>query len=223
MTHGTTASVSPWWGVPVIAGGFLILGGFLTFLFTRANEKKKYERERTDREIKEIVDQGAELLTAGNKMREIALLGLRGTVTEFARRLAKQGKPALDPFVLATNRFRLVVPLEMRELFEKYIAAVMVLFIPPFAAPGQQTAVELAAQRSNEMLDALRTLQGRKPFNITAGKMDVPERAAKSTAMLMEEMIQEAINEEQAKEEAETAAEVPPQTVEPTAETKEAP
>ncbi|MFJ2355764.1 hypothetical protein [Frigoribacterium sp. NPDC087798] len=200
MTHGSQAATAPWWGVPAIAGGFLIVGGFLTFIFTQVSEKKKYVRERTDRETKEVVGQGAELLTAGNKVRDIALLGLKGTVTDFARRLAKDGKPALESFVLASNRFRLVVPLELRGVFEKYLATTMTLFVPPFTATSQEIAIRNAAQASNDMLDALRTHEGRKPFNIAVGKFDVREKAAASTSILIEEMIRETNDQDQSKE-----------------------
>jgi len=39
----------PWWGVPVLAGIFLLLGGFLGFLFNRINEDRKAKREHKAR------------------------------------------------------------------------------------------------------------------------------------------------------------------------------
>lgn len=36
---------APWWGVPVIAGGFLILGGLLAFTSTWLSDRRKLRRE----------------------------------------------------------------------------------------------------------------------------------------------------------------------------------
>lgn len=36
---------APWWGVPVIAGSFLLLGAVLGFFFNRANDRSRAKRE----------------------------------------------------------------------------------------------------------------------------------------------------------------------------------
>jgi len=43
--ESTIATPPPWWGVPVIAGSFLVLGAILGFLFNRANDKRKAKLE----------------------------------------------------------------------------------------------------------------------------------------------------------------------------------
>jgi hypothetical protein len=37
--------IAPWWGVPVIAGSFLIIGGLLAFLYSLITEGRKAKRE----------------------------------------------------------------------------------------------------------------------------------------------------------------------------------
>jgi hypothetical protein len=47
----------PWWGVPVIAGGFLVLGAVLGFVFNRINEDRKAKQTnfvRWDPELRKI-------------------------------------------------------------------------------------------------------------------------------------------------------------------------
>jgi hypothetical protein len=38
-------ATAPWWGVPVIAGGFLLIGAVLGFLFTSVADWRKHRRE----------------------------------------------------------------------------------------------------------------------------------------------------------------------------------
>lgn len=59
---------APWWGVPVVAGAFLIIGGLLTFMYTYANERRKSRLEDERRFEAEIIalyetlDRGIEYL-----------------------------------------------------------------------------------------------------------------------------------------------------------------
>lgn len=58
------ADVPPWWGVPLIAGGFLLTGALIAFISTSVSDRRKLAREdrrQWDREIRdsyiEISDQ----------------------------------------------------------------------------------------------------------------------------------------------------------------------
>lgn len=54
---GGTISTSPWWGVPLIAGSFLIVGALIAFLSTYFSDKRKLSREdvrQWDKEIRDI-------------------------------------------------------------------------------------------------------------------------------------------------------------------------
>ncbi|MEV8215000.1 hypothetical protein [Leifsonia sp. NPDC077715] len=78
---------APWWGVPVIAGGFLLLGAVLGFVFNRLNEDRKAKQAaaiRWDSELREI---GAEVLTTVNEMTRT------GAVLEVRTLYVRGGKP----------------------------------------------------------------------------------------------------------------------------------
>jgi len=50
------ASVAPWWGVPVIAGAFLLTGALIAFISTSISDRRKLAREdrrQWDREIRD--------------------------------------------------------------------------------------------------------------------------------------------------------------------------
>lgn len=57
IESGVSEQSAPWWGVSVVAGLFLLLGGLLSFLSTRLNQKylqKQSERIRWDNDIREL-------------------------------------------------------------------------------------------------------------------------------------------------------------------------
>lgn len=50
------ASSAPWWGVPVVAGGFLIIGAILGFYFNRLQDKHRADREKLQRWDQNVLD-----------------------------------------------------------------------------------------------------------------------------------------------------------------------
>lgn len=61
------ASAQPWWGIPVIAGCFLLLGGALgaviSFLSTRASDRRKAAREDEQRWDSELLARAGTMLS----------------------------------------------------------------------------------------------------------------------------------------------------------------
>ncbi|WIE74487.1 hypothetical protein [Curtobacterium sp. MCSS17_007] len=50
------APTAPWWGVPVVAGCFLIVGAILGFLFNRLQDKHRAKREKLERWDQNVLD-----------------------------------------------------------------------------------------------------------------------------------------------------------------------
>jgi hypothetical protein len=61
---------APWWGVPVIAGTFLLIGALIAFLSTAASDRRKLAREDRRQWDKEIRDAYVEIAAEVNKIRE---------------------------------------------------------------------------------------------------------------------------------------------------------
>lgn len=184
-------SEAPWWGVPAIAGGFLLLGGFLSFLFARWNESSKHKRERDAQAVKELVELGAQVILAANAVRDIGLIGLRRSVTEFTPIVATKGGPAFDEFSLATARFRLVMPLEMNEAMTEVAKYTLILLVPPFSQPGQEWALGEQSQAIRAFTNALRELQGHRPFGAVDKNPNYVSEASKSLSLLADELLEE--------------------------------
>lgn len=187
----SAVAAAPWWGVPVTAGVFLLLGGVLTFLFTRWNDRTKYERERKREDVKELVELGAQLIAAGTKVREFAMLGLTRPVSEFAQMVADQGRPLMDNFGLAASRFRLIQPNEMNKVSGEYILRAAVMMLPPYAKDGQEWAVQEHTKASIALTDALRAVQGHSVVPAEHKDHDLVKNAGKAMEVLADEIKQE--------------------------------
>jgi len=187
-----SAGAAPWWGVAVVAGSFLLLGGFLTFLFTRSNEDRKADRERRAMWEADVLERGVELLVAGEKMRDLGLMTLPRGATEAANIVAKRGMATVEAVNTAARRFMLVMPNSLEATFKAYMSWTMLLVLPPFQREGQLHALDEQLKANRELVAALRALRNLPPLN--GGAVDhswIPEAANRSLATLRDEMTRE--------------------------------
>lgn len=61
-------SSAPWWGVPVIAGCFLLLGAVLGFIFNRLNDRHRERREARTRWHDLVRELSAEIVTGADRV-----------------------------------------------------------------------------------------------------------------------------------------------------------
>ena len=66
-------SSAPWWGVPVIAGGFLLLGAVLGYFLNRAHDNRKAERDRIQRWDDRLLELVSEVFQAFEKFCSVAI------------------------------------------------------------------------------------------------------------------------------------------------------
>ena len=65
MTGGSGA---PWWGVPVIAGGFLIIGALIGFYFNGVLDSRRAERALAERFYEKVLDYSSTMTNAADEM-----------------------------------------------------------------------------------------------------------------------------------------------------------
>ncbi|WP_159879297.1 hypothetical protein [Plantibacter sp. T3] len=195
----TAVAAAPWWGVPVTAGVFLLLGGVLTFLFTRWNESTKYKREKQREDIKELVELGAQLVNVGNAVRDFAAKGIGRPTAVFAPMVATEGTKLMDDFQLVLSRFRLVYPNSMHEVLTTYLKTTIVTLLPPYADAGQEWAIHEQKKASARLVDALRALQGHQAISADVEEVStVVADATRAMAVLNEEIENETAEQKSA-------------------------
>ncbi|WP_439692678.1 hypothetical protein ACRQ4B_17575 [Curtobacterium sp. SP.BCo] len=64
---------APWWGVPVIAGIFLVVGAVVTFFATRSNDDRKANRDHQARWHDEIRGLSADAIAAAREVHQFSV------------------------------------------------------------------------------------------------------------------------------------------------------
>jgi hypothetical protein len=64
----TSQASAPWWGVPVVAGLFLIIGAILGYIFNRANERRRELREDKRRFDEKILELSISLVSTSQEI-----------------------------------------------------------------------------------------------------------------------------------------------------------
>ncbi|NHW45965.1 hypothetical protein HAV21_03510 [Paenarthrobacter sp. MSM-2-10-13] len=62
---------APWWGVPLMAGVFLLIGAVIAFLSTRASDNRKAKRDKAERIMIDTRSVGLEYLEAATHLAEV--------------------------------------------------------------------------------------------------------------------------------------------------------
>lgn len=82
-THAAGATESaPWWGVPVVAGVFLLIGAVVAHQFNNRQEDRKAERSLAERYMDQRLEYCSNLLDAARTVKDI--LGKGGTWPQVA-------------------------------------------------------------------------------------------------------------------------------------------
>lgn len=91
--------VAPWWGVPVIAGAFLIIGAVLGYVFNRLQDKERARRDRSQQWDQNLLAHASSAISLARQFindaydHETWMKGLAEIQTEDMR----QGKPISPP------------------------------------------------------------------------------------------------------------------------------
>ncbi|MBO1902450.1 hypothetical protein J4H92_10870 [Leucobacter weissii] len=173
----------------MIAGAFLLLGGFLTFIFTRLNDNRKAQRERDAVWTREVIDRGAKLLECGDKVRDLGLISLNRDISECLVLISEEGGSLLEELRLSARRFSLVMPDSFGPDFKDYMAWSTALLIPPFQQKGQLLALQHQAQASQRIINRIREVNGLPNQAMTSnGYQDLPERVEDVVASALDEI-----------------------------------
>ncbi|PVW05432.1 hypothetical protein DEA06_06750 [Microbacterium sp. Gd 4-13] len=164
-----SGETAPWWGVPAIAGAFLILGAVLGFWFNRLQDERKATRERSYQWDQNLLSRSSTMITLVRQLNSAAYdhETWTRTYTELAVDQMQRGEP-VDPLPVAKptlstlsdtfsafneefTTIQLIAPLAVRNAAtETYHYATFLM-----EAQGRQ-AVEKAARelaRSSEELE----------------------------------------------------------------------
>lgn len=92
-------SSAPWWGVPVIAGGFLVLGTVLGYFFNRAQDLRAAKRERLQRWDENVLAHSSSVISLVKRLRSAAIDArtVEDTLTQISIDQMKRGEAVPPP------------------------------------------------------------------------------------------------------------------------------
>lgn len=104
---------APWWGVPLIAGGFLLLGGVLGFLLNRVQDRARTRREDALRWHDDVRRHAAEMIDAAlalswsiSRVRHLDQIAADPERADDHERAARLADEEADTVTMSVNRMR---------------------------------------------------------------------------------------------------------------------
>lgn len=151
---------APWYGVPAVAGIFLLLGGYLTYLLNRANEKRRIGTERDNALTEELMEHAAELIALGREFSALGQKTISTSLPDFFPELVERSTALIGEHSVVYNRFRLAMPQSIQKAVITYSTACISLTVPPFDKPSMTMRLERHVRAEQELVNALRRLRG---------------------------------------------------------------
>jgi hypothetical protein len=146
---------APWWGVPVIAGAFLLIGAVVAFLLNRSLEASKATREARTRWHTDVRSLGAEVLAIALQMTDTYdLIQSTGTENQVVRERRSALKVELtrlrSTLLNKINEVVIVAPPLTTVMFEYgYQAHTATLEVEPYKDARIKAIADLQTARAN--------------------------------------------------------------------------
>ena len=160
VTEFFGAVPAPWWGVPGVAGVFLLAGAVLGFVFNRANDKRRAARELQDSLNRETLDLAVEFLALSNRFTKLGQRSMSVPMETFLPQLVDQTSTMIEEHGVLFTKFRLVMPSSLDPLVRKYAASTVALVIPPFDPDSMRMRLDYQSESQGKFINALRELRG---------------------------------------------------------------
>lgn len=150
-------SAAPWWGVPVIAGCFLLLGAILGYVFNRLNERAKMQRDDALLSRDEVKKTCQEFLTLAREASSMASHARNANkdITQEQRAAAAEGVMNITETMFANlSVFELFAPASVADPARDL--AVSVMKLSTYALYGTKGAMAEYTKTRKAFIDGAR-------------------------------------------------------------------
>lgn len=163
---GPTSSVadSPWWGTPVIAGCFLIIGALITFGLNLLGESRRDRRAQEVANETAMQDAAANLLHVGRLINNLAGRAHHRPADRAAALVSKEGYPLVEEFQRHMGAFTLLAPVSIDAVFKQYAASTMALLNSLLERDLVLQLINHQVRAQADFIDALRQRKGLGPL-----------------------------------------------------------
>lgn len=119
------AAVAPWWGVPLVAGCFLLIGGLLASIYVRRNDSKRIAADQRMKFDIAVVDIVAEILAFSDGWG----IHRHGLTDDQRATAALELREASKPLRILLNKLRLIASDEVYSGARDLIPATQAIYM----------------------------------------------------------------------------------------------
>lgn len=178
---------SPWWGVPLFAGLFAVLGSLIAFTSTRASDKRRARREEKERIMSDSRTAAVDVIEAADSIEHLTLMQQtesRALASEQLTTLTSDATTKLDN---AWSRFQVYGDEEAIEAGRQLMVAVRML---KNSGHSERTFIDRSAsfiKARNDFVGILRVNAGLPKLHRPVIKLISQEDAMREHRDLLEE------------------------------------
>lgn len=179
---------APWWGVPLLAGLFVIIGALVAFFSTRASDRRKAENDKETKQLSHTREAAEALLKVGNDLEML----VKEQETKTRARPANEYLDLCMEHVLKLKEvwaaYELVSVKSTLKPGEGYFAALLLLAMPTADSTKRTALLNAEATRRMDFINSLRTTAGLEKIDRTPGQVvpreDIDKDEAQKKAFL---------------------------------------
>lgn len=178
---------SPWWGVPLLAGLFAVLGSLIALISTRASDKRRAKREEKERIMSDSRTAAMDVIEAADSIEHLTLMQQTEGRALTSDQLATLTSDATTKLDNAWSRFQVYGDEEAIEAGRQLMVAVRML---KNSGHSERAFIDRSAsliKARNDFVDILRVNAGLPKLHRSVIELISQEDAMREDSDLLEE------------------------------------
>ncbi|MDR6794732.1 hypothetical protein J2X12_004120 [Pseudarthrobacter oxydans] len=155
---------APWWGVPLLAGLFVIIGALVTFISTKASDKRKAKREDKVRVATESTESASTFMEQAARIEKAVAQQLTLSHVKFQGDYMNDIAALLEELDTAWTKFELVADKELLQPGKDLFAATIAMALPDLTEESTSHFRGEYHRKHLALVNALRVMNGVDPI-----------------------------------------------------------
>lgn len=169
---------APWWGVPLLAGLFVIIGAAVTYFSTRASDKRKVKREDKVRIATESTESASKLMEEAARIEKLVAQQQTLSHAKFQGDYLNEITALLEDLDSAWTKFELVADKDLLQPGKDLFAAAIAVALPDLSEESTSHFRGEYHRKHLALVNALRAINGVEPI-----ERDIPNPPTRSEAL----------------------------------------
>jgi hypothetical protein len=169
---------APWWGVPLLAGLFVIIGAAVTFFSTMTSDRRKAKREDKVRVATGSTESASSFLEQAARIEKAVAQQLTLSHVKFQGDYLNDIAALLEDLDTAWTKFELVADKELLQPGKDLFAATIAMALPDLSEESTSHFRGEYHRKHLALVNALRAMNGVEPV-----ERDIPDPPTRAESM----------------------------------------